>query len=324
MRYNGAMKKLQQLLSSKSIGELFEAVHVMIALVDQDGVLISWNQAFEEYKQTEKLEDIFSQADRHHVGLKLSINSREHWLAELPASEGGLATFCDCVFLPASNGQFLFVAQKIESHPSLQKLVDRLNMRVKMYKRESEAAKKMARNKQVEMESVMVQASEVAQIDALTFLLNRRMIVKELQSEVIRAGRYESPLSISVMDIDHFKSVNDTYGHLAGDEVLRQVAYQLKEHIRQPDMAGRYGGEEFLIILPNSDLKAASEQAARLCREISEIEVFTHEHMIKVTVSLGVAQFRPGVDTWDSLLNRADNAMYEAKRGGRNRWVADE
>lgn len=324
MRYNGDMKKLQQALSSKIVGELIENIHTMIALVDQDGILISWNRAFEEYKQTDRLEDIFIPSDRHHAGLKLSINSQEHWLAELPAREGGPAVFCDCAFLPASKGQFLFMAHKIESDPALQKLVDRLNKRVKMYRRESEAAKKMARNKQVEMESVMVQASEVAQIDPLTFLLNRRMIVKELQSEVIRAGRYKSPLSISVMDIDHFKSVNDTYGHLVGDEVLRQVAYQLKEHIRQPDMAGRYGGEEFLIILPNSDLKAASEQAARLCREISEVEVFIHEHMIKVTVSLGVAQFRPEVDTWDSLLNRADNAMYEAKRGGRNRWVADE
>jgi len=324
MRYNDVMKKLQQLLSSKNIGELFETIHTMIALVDQHGVLISWNQAFEEYKQTDKLEDIFSVTDRHHVSLKLSIASREPWMGELNPLKGEKPPFCDCTLLPVGNDRFVFIAERIQSDQDLQKLVDRLNKRVKMYKRESEAAKKMAHNKQVEMESVMVQASEVAQIDALTFLLNRRMIVKELQSEVIRAGRYKSALSISVMDIDHFKSVNDTYGHLVGDEVLRQVAYQLKEHIRQPDMAGRYGGEEFLVILPNSDLKAASEQASRLCRENSEVEVFTHEHMIKVTVSLGIAQFRPGVDTWDSLLNRADNAMYEAKRGGRNRWVADE
>ena len=193
-----------------------------------------------------------------------------------------------------------------------------------MFRLESEAAKKIARNKQVEMESVMIQAREVAQIDPLTFLLNRRMIVKELQSEVIRAVRYNSPLSISVMDIDYFKSVNDTYGHLVGDEVLRQVAYQLRDHTRQPDIAGRYGGEEFLILLPNSDLKAAAEQASRLCRQISQAVVQVQEHSIHVTVSIGIAQFRHEVDTWDTLLNRSDNAMYEAKRAGRNRWVVDE
>ncbi|MBK8417979.1 GGDEF domain-containing protein [Candidatus Villigracilis saccharophilus] len=321
------MKKLEQLISPNKVGELFENIHVMITLVDSSGALISWNHAFGDYKKSNspinKLEDIFLQQDRHQVNFKLSAASQEHWTSEI-ISNNGTPSFFDCALIPMSNGNLLFTAEKIASTPDTQKLIDRLNRQVKMFRLESEAAKKIARNKQVEMESVMIQAREVAQIDPLTFLLNRRMIVKELQSEVIRAVRYNSPLSISVMDIDYFKSVNDTYGHLVGDEVLRQVAYQLRDHTRQPDIAGRYGGEEFLILLPNSDLKAAAEQASRLCRQISQAVVQVQEHSIHVTVSIGIAQFRHEVDTWDTLLNRSDNAMYEAKRAGRNRWVVDE
>jgi diguanylate cyclase (GGDEF)-like protein len=322
------MKKLEQLISPNYVGELFENIHAMIALMENDGALVAWNHAFGENKKASesinRLEDAFYEKDRHHVNWILSVGSYEHWTAELFPNEEGHPIFCDCSLLPMPDDRYLFIAERVEANSDLYKLIERLNRQVKMFRLESEAAKKIARNKQIEMESVMVQASEVAQIDPLTFLLNRRMIVRELQSEVIRAERYKTKLSISVMDIDHFKSVNDTYGHLVGDEVLRQVAYQLKEHIRQPDMAGRYGGEEFLILLPNSGSIAASQQASRLCKQISEAEASVQEHIVRVTVSIGVAQLRHGVDTWDTLLNRADNAMYEAKRTGRNRWVVDE
>jgi diguanylate cyclase (GGDEF)-like protein len=195
---------------------------------------------------------------------------------------------------------------------------------MKMFQVESESAKKIARNKQIEVEGIVTQANEVAQVDALTFLPNRRMIVRELQDEVLRAERYNTLLSISVADVDFFKRVNDTYGHIAGDEVLRQVAYQLRDHIRHPDLAGRYGGEEFLILLPNTASTEAAEQAARLCKYVRETNVSVNNHILNVTISIGVAQFRHGLDTWDTLLNRADNAMYEAKGNGRDRWVVAE
>ena len=162
----------------------------------------------------------------------------------------------------------------------------------------------------------------MAQMNALSFLLNRRMIVKELQDEVLRAERYHSLLSVSIVDVDNFKAVNDTHGHPIGDEVLRQVALQLRESIRHPDMVGRYGGEEFLIILPNSDAHAAGEQAMRLCKQVRETVVHAKGHDVNVTLSIGIAQYRIDVDTWDTLLSRADNAMYEAKVNGRDRWSA--
>jgi diguanylate cyclase (GGDEF)-like protein len=315
------MKKMEQLVSPNNIGDLFENIHAMIAVVESAGVLVSWNHAFGEYKKTNKLEDIFSQNDMHIVSLKLAIGSQEHWTAEISHSEEDLPLFCDCDLFPMLNGNFLFLAEKIESALDAQKLIERLSRQVKMYRIESEAAKKIARNKQVEMESVMVQASEVAQVDALTFLLNRRMIVRELQDEVLRAQRYNSMLSISIIDVDKFKLVNDTYGHPVGDEVLKQVACQLREHTRRPDMVGRYGGEEFLILLPNSDSNAAIEQAIRLGKEIRETVVAIKEYRLSVTVSIGIAQFNVDVDTWDTLLNRADNAMYKAKSKGRDCWV---
>jgi diguanylate cyclase (GGDEF)-like protein len=199
-----------------------------------------------------------------------------------------------------------------------------MDRRMKMFQVESESAKKIARNKQIEVEAIVTQSNELAQVDALTFLPNRRMIVRELQDEVLRAERYNTPFSISVADVDFFKQVNDTHGHIAGDEVLRQVAYQLRDHIRHPDLAGRYGGEEFLILLPNTAAAEAAEQAARLCKYVRETDVHVNNTILNVTISIGVAQFRHGKDTWDSLLNRADNAMYEAKNSGRDRLFVAE
>lgn len=321
------MKKLEQLISPNNLVGLFDNIHAMIALVQSDGVLISWNHAFEEIKNSSasinKLENIFSEKDRSLVISKLAFASHDNWIAEVVLNEANLVV-CDCTLIPMANGNSLFIAETVDSDPAVQQTIERLNRQVKMFKVESESAKKIARNKQIEMESVMIQAREVAQIDALTFLFNRRIIVRELQDEVLRAERYNNTLSISIIDVDKFKLVNDTYGHPAGDEVLKQVACQLRDHIRHPDTVGRYGGEEFLILLPNSNAIAATKQAIRLGKEIREMVVTIKEHKLKVTVSIGIAQFKAGVDTWDTLLNRADNAMYEAKNNGRDCWfVAD-
>lgn len=322
------MKK-ETFIPSAEFAEMAASPHTLIAVVNEKGMLVSWNAAFDEFikggPQAAQFDELFHKKDRPQVKSRLSAATHEHWTAELHSGSGaGQHSRFECMLIPLSDGSRLFAAERFEVKPEVQQMIDRLNRQVKMFRLESEAAKKIARNKQIEMESVMVQAREVALVDPLTFLPNRRMIVKELQSEVIRSLRYKTPLSISVLDLDHFKNVNDTYGHPAGDEVLRQVAYQLRDLIRQPDVAGRYGGEEFLILLPSSDLNAAAEQAARICKTISKTPVLIHGTVVNITVSMGVAQFRVETDTWDTLLNRADTAMYEAKNAGRNRWVVDE
>lgn len=324
------MKQLADLISTNDVGNILENIQAMIALVESDGTLVSWNRAFEVYKKlfpiTNKLEDFFSQNDKGQVISKLTSKAEEHWVVKLPipvVNEEELAMYCDCFLIPMLDERVLFIAEEINSNSAFQEVVEHLNKQVKMFQIESEVTKKIARNKQIEMEGVMVQAEEIAQIDALTFLLNRRMIVKKLQDEVIRAERYNSMLSISVVDVDHFKVVNDTYGHPVGDEVLRKVASQLQDHIRHPDIVGRYGGEEFLILLPSSDSSAAADQAMRLCKQVREtiIPINNNENALSITISAGIAQFQHGVDTWDTLLNRADNAMYEAKNNGRDSWV---
>lgn len=322
------MQKLAESITSEDVEAIFETIHAMLALVERDGALVSWNAAFESRQKKPQaaanLTDLFSPTDKSILHAKLTNGMVEHWAVEFPSNGAGIAELCDCVFIPTRNGRILFLAERMESDLALQEMIERLNRQVKLFRIESEFTKKIARNKQIEMEAVMVQASEVARIDPLTFLLNRRSIIKELQGEVLRAERYRSMLSVSVVDVDNFKAVNDTHGHSIGDEVLRRVAAQLRESIRHPDIVGRYGGEEFLILLPNSDSKAAAEQATRLCQRVRDTVVRVKEREVNITLSVGVAQLRIGTDTWDTLLNRADNAMYQAKSDGRDGWAIAE
>jgi len=178
--------------------------------------------------------------------------------------------------------------------------------------------------KEIELKAVLAQAHEITNTDVLTLLPNRRKIIVDLQEEVIRSTRYGTPLSISIVDIDHFKNVNDTYGHATGDDVLRTIAARLREQIRHPDTLGRYGGEEFLIVLPNSELKAAVDQAKRLCQHVRAMRIESDRHNLSVTISVGVAQLKITQENWEQFLHRADVAMYQAKNNGRDQWAVAE
>ena len=208
--------------------------------------------------------------------------------------------------------------------PNLPELYRRLQEDYAKLDAECKKLKRALDIKEIEVRAILTQAHEIANTDVLTFLPNRRKIITDLQEEVIRSNRYGTPLTISILDIDHFKKVNDTYGHTTGDETLRTVASRLRDHIRHPDMIGRYGGEEFLIVLPNSELKAAAEQASRLCREIRTTQIETNNNTLLVTVSIGIAQFRIKQENWEGFLHRADEALYQAKNNGRDQWALAE
>lgn len=315
-------------LSKHDLEVLLDHIQAAIALVDREGNLISWNSAFNTikrlYPETKKLHELFLQRDSEAVRAKLLEGASEHWAGEFAITETDAAVLCDFWLIPTLNEQSLFIAEHIGTEADADDMVEKLRKQVKLFQVESEVSKKLAHNKQLEMEAVLAQAQEVAHVDPLTFLPNRRTIIKDLQSEVLRAERYHSLFSISVVDIDHFKSINDNYGHPIGDEVLRHVALQLRDGIRHPDVVGRYGGEEFIILLPNSDKNATAAQAARLCRLIRSRNIRSKKRDVHVTISIGIAEFKNGEDSWHSLLKRADNAMFEAKKRGRDRWVIGE
>ena len=152
--------------------------------------------------------------------------------------------------------------------------------------------------------------------DGLTGLLNRQTIFERLELALQRCQRYREPLAVMMLDVDFFKQINDTYGHEAGDQVLRQVAATVRESIRSVDVAGRYGGEEFFVLLPNIDNSGALAAAERLRQQIAALKLPQPE--LEVTVSIGVASYVEG-DDMQFLVNRADLAMYKSKRDGRNR-----
>jgi diguanylate cyclase (GGDEF)-like protein len=199
----------------------------------------------------------------------------------------------------------------------------RLSEELTKAQKELEAAQRAIKIKEIELKAVIAQAEEVSHVDELTCLPNRRQVIKQLQNEVIRAERYKTALSISMIDIDHFKRINDSYGHTVGDQVLFQLANMLQESVRDSDTVGRYGGEEFLVVLPNTRLKEAAEQAARLCKCIRATDINIGE-IIQLTISIGVAEYRYGQENWQKFLSRADMALYDAKNAGRDQWAISE
>lgn len=164
------------------------------------------------------------------------------------------------------------------------------------------------------------QLRHLAEHDDLTGLLNHRVILNRLRSEIARALRQSQPLSLIMIDIDHFKQVNDTYGHPSGDVVLKEVGAILQSSIRTYDWVGRYGGEEFLIILPGSSVDGAQLRAEQLREAITAATVLDGQHTIQVTASFGVAAGFP--QDMPSMIRLADQALYRAKSGGRNCVIA--
>jgi len=179
----------------------------------------------------------------------------------------------------------------------------------------------------LELEDNLVSAREAmsfkASHDALTGLWNRGAIIELAQRELQRVEREHGPLGLVLMDVDHFKKVNYTLGHLAGDEVLREVANRMSRAVRSYDLVGRYGGEEFLILLPGCAGDAAQERGEHIRGEIASAPIQTSAGPVTVTLSGGtVATSGPMLIGTDALLQAADEALYRAKEGGRNRVEA--
>ena len=179
---------------------------------------------------------------------------------------------------------------------------------------QAEAAEQRIRSLQTELEGVSGKLRE----DALTGSLNRRGLDEPLAREVARASRYGNPLSIGVIDIDNFKRLNDTYGHQTGDRALIHLVRIVQSLLRPTDTIGRFGGEEFVIVLPETTAEAGQRALERLQRELTREFFLANNERLLITFSGGVAQLRDG-EGEASLVARADEAMYRAKQAGKNR-----
>lgn len=171
-----------------------------------------------------------------------------------------------------------------------------------------------------QLDRVNHQLTLQAERDSLTRIYNRRKFSEELTEEIYRAKRYQTPLSLILIDIDHFKAVNDNYGHVVGDKVLVQTTQLIQQQIRKTDLLARFGGEEFVIILPETDLQEALTQAERIRHVIATKSADTgKEQLPTITSSFGVAAFDHCADTFETFINHTDQALYRAKAEGRNR-----
>jgi diguanylate cyclase (GGDEF)-like protein len=174
---------------------------------------------------------------------------------------------------------------------------------------------------EVDLKSAQVELQRLATTDFLTGISNNRSFFETGEREIQRARRYGRPLGVLMFDIDHFKRINDTYGHAAGDQVLVAIAAACRNFLRDIDIFGRLGGEEFAILLPETDLAGGRATAERLRSAIAETGIEAGAATLHVTISLGVSVLFPDDERIEQVLKRADDAMYEAKRGGRNRTM---
>jgi len=200
-------------------------------------------------------------------------------------------------------GQFVIIrdiTEKRRSHDAVSRANESLRIQLK------------------EIESLQNHLRELATRDSLTGLFNRRYLDETLERELARAKRYVYDISLMMIDIDHFKRLNDTRGHKAGDQVLKELGNFLLTSVRQGDIVCRYGGEEFLIIMPGVHISDAHARAEKLCADFSNLSVFYEEHKLHATISIGVSVFPSHGNTSDEIISAADSAMYAAKQAGRN------
>ena len=172
----------------------------------------------------------------------------------------------------------------------------------------------ISQNKRTEEELLRLAAT-----DPLTGAYNRREFTQMAEREALRSHRYHHPLSMMMLDLDHFKRLNDTYGHTAGDKVLQRFTTLCSNTLRNVDIFGRWGGEEFVALLPETDIEGASIISERLRKIISENVLSFNDHKITFTASIGVVQYKDGEVNVDAPLGRAESAVYDAKKAGRNR-----
>jgi len=197
-----------------------------------------------------------------------------------------------------------------------------LDARVKERTSQLEEINKQLQIQMKEIERLQRTLREQARRDPLTGLYNRRYLSEALQHELSRARRARKSVSVIIMDVDHFKKINDAHGHQLGDKFLQEIANLLSTHTRDFDFACRYGGEEFLLVLPSATARNAFKRAEQIRRQCADIRIQHEDKELAVTISMGIATYPRHAKSVDELLSKADQALYISKRNGRNKATA--
>jgi len=159
-------------------------------------------------------------------------------------------------------------------------------------------------------------------IDPLTGIYNRRAYDRRIEEELQRYQRYHRVFSLLVFDVDHFKDINDRYGHSAGDQCLKEIINRVKLILRKSDFLSRYGGEEFVVIVPEINAEGALEVAEKIRATVEQTKFIHKSEVVKITISIGLTHIKPGDRVHDQIFSRADRALYNAKQAGRNRVLS--
>jgi diguanylate cyclase (GGDEF)-like protein len=199
--------------------------------------------------------------------------------------------------------------------------LSKLNLSYEQVAMELKQAKERAEKLAHELKGANEQLRELALRDGLTGLYNHRHFHVLLKDELERATRYKRPFALIILDLDHFKQVNDTHGHLVGDIVLKEVSSLVQQKVRHSDIVARYGGEEFVIVLPETDIKGAAILAERLRRDVEKAVISAMKARIEITISLGITAYTPGavLKSNADVIAAADKALYHSKNTGRNK-----
>jgi diguanylate cyclase len=235
----------------------------------------------------------------------------------------------DVTMFGKSMARFSERIETVEDKETFQETLKDLMMEVRHIENTSSLLEKRLKHANNQVEKLQEKLKEVEQhatIDPLTNLYNRRAFERQLIQQMDHASKRAGDLALAIIDIDHFKRVNDTYGHLTGDDLLRIIAKTLKDFVKGKDIVCRYGGEEFVVLLPDTPLVGAVTVAEKIRKHFAQMswkQKSTGVSMGKVTLSAGVACFRPG-ENMESFVQRADVALYHSKKTGRNRVTAEK
>ncbi|HIP52921.1 MAG TPA: diguanylate cyclase [Chromatiales bacterium] len=274
------------------------------------------------------LADLFEEYYLHHPGEEYDshLNGISKMLSEM-LSEISSASDEVVSYGEELEGQL----NRLEAEPSqgaLKEIVENLvgaTRNATRVNRELQAHLEDAKGEAAQLREELNRVRQESRLDPLTGLYNRKMLAESLEEQVAFAHANGTPLSVLMLDIDHFKRFNDEYGHQIGDEVIRRVAAAMKKHIRGTDTAARYGGEEFVVLLPETHLEGATTVARTVHSAVAKLSLIkkaTQEKLPGITVSVGIGLLR-NEEQGEALIERADQALYRAKRTGRNRIVTE-